>query len=128
MIGISEDLVVPDRNLSVYDDAVACWKGEKMGQWKQMSIAASGAASFPVHKPYCQLTEQERSWLWHGGAGGFEGSTVSSAWWRKISTRYSIVCFRPAIVARRSVRNVTDPGCAPMRPMSVSPARQSPKW
>lgn len=73
VIGISEDLVVPDRNLSVYDDAVACWKGEKMGQWKQMAIAASGAASFPVHKPYCQLTEQERSWLWHGGAGGFEG-------------------------------------------------------
>ena len=58
VIGISEDLVVPDRNLSVYDDAVACWKGEKMGQWKQMAIAASGAASFPVHKPYCQLTEQ----------------------------------------------------------------------
>lgn len=73
VIGISEDLVVPDRRLSVYDDAVACWRGEKMGQWKQMAIAASGAAGFPIHTPYDKLTPQQRDWLWHGGAGGFEG-------------------------------------------------------
>lgn len=66
IIGIDEDLVVPNRNLSVYEDAVVAWKGEKMSEWKEMLIRAAGTLDFPVHKPYHQLSDDQKEILWHG--------------------------------------------------------------
>ncbi len=65
VIGIDEDLVVPNKNLSVYEDAVASWKGESMSEWKKSFIRKVGG-DFPVHKPYHQLSKEQRQYLWKG--------------------------------------------------------------
>lgn len=71
VIGIDEDLVIPNKNLSVFEDAVASWKGESMGEWKKSFIKKVGT-SFPVHKPYFQLTKEQKNFLWKGdGTRGF---------------------------------------------------------
>lgn len=66
IIGIDEDLVIPNKTLSIYDKAVACWKGEKMKVWNQKFIQQSGLVDFPVHKPYKDLTEEQKEHLWQG--------------------------------------------------------------
>ncbi len=65
-IGISENLVIPNPDLSVAEGAVALWKGMTMGQWKQMFEQRSGERGFPLYKPYNQLTKEEKNWLWNG--------------------------------------------------------------
>ncbi len=74
-IGIDENLVVPNKALSVYEDAVACWKGEKMSEWKREFIKVAPTVGFPIHRPYCELTDAERSFLWHGDSrfSGIDG-------------------------------------------------------
>ena len=72
VMGIDEDMVVPNKSLSIYEDAVVCWRGEKMSEWKTHFIRLSTKMDFPIHKPYCDLTEQERDLLWHG-SGQWEG-------------------------------------------------------
>lgn len=69
IIGIDENLVVPNKTLSVYDDAVLCWRGEKMSAWKDAFILASERTGFPIHRPYYQLTEEEKAILWEGAPG-----------------------------------------------------------
>lgn len=71
-VGIDENLVIPNPALSIYQDAVACWKGEKMSEWKNNFIRHAGAYNFPIHRPYCDLTETQRRLLWQGlpGCGG----------------------------------------------------------
>ena len=66
IIGIDEDLVVPNKNLSVYEDAIVCWKGEKMTKWKDKLIFNADKCNFPVHRPYIELTEEQRQLLWTG--------------------------------------------------------------
>ena len=74
-LGIDERLVVPDPTRSVFDDAVVCWRGEKVGEWKQALIRVASQADFPIHQPYCDLTHEQREFLWHGGYGfgGIDG-------------------------------------------------------
>ncbi|MFA5477588.1 MAG: excinuclease ABC subunit UvrA [Bacteroidales bacterium] len=72
VIGIDEDLVIPNKSLSVYEGAVAPWKGEKMGQWREWFVMAAPKFNFPVHKPYSQLTQEQRNLLWTGNKH-FEG-------------------------------------------------------
>lgn len=76
IIGISEDLVVPDKTKSIYQDAVQCWKGDKMSEWKRELIRIAPKYDFPVHMPYFKLTEQQLQFLWKGngkwsGINGF---------------------------------------------------------
>ena len=66
IIGIDEHLVVPNRALSVYDGAVMCWRGEKMGEWRDMVIRGAEKAGFPIFTPYYQLTDEQRRMLWEG--------------------------------------------------------------
>ncbi len=66
IIGIDENLVIPDQNLSVYEDAIACWKGETMRQWKERLITNADQFDFPMHKPYYQLSEGQKELLWKG--------------------------------------------------------------
>ncbi len=75
VMGISEDLVVPDKSLSVYQDAVQCWRGEKMSEWKRHLIHIAPQFSFPVHKPYSELTDREKDFLWKGNSNweGIDG-------------------------------------------------------
>lgn len=69
VLGIDEDLVIPNKGLSVYDDAVFCWKGEKMSEWKNEFIHSTASRDFPIHRPYFKLTEKEKDLLWHGAPG-----------------------------------------------------------
>lgn len=71
-LGIDERLVVPKPGLSIFEDAVACWRGEKMSQWKQALINISEKAKFPIHRPYRELTQQQKDIVWHG-YGSFTG-------------------------------------------------------
>jgi len=66
VLGIDEDLVIPDKSLSVYEGAVAPWKGEKLGWWKEQFVKAAGKAGFPVHKAVIDLSKQQYEQLWKG--------------------------------------------------------------
>jgi len=66
ILGIDPDLIIPDKNLSIYEGAVAPWKGEKMGLWKERFIKAAKKFDFPVHKPIIDLTEKQMVQLWEG--------------------------------------------------------------
>ena len=72
VIGIDEDLVVPNKTLSIFEDAVVCWKGEVMSEWKKSLIHSAGKFNFPIHKPYYELTNEQRQLLWSGNKY-FEG-------------------------------------------------------
>ena len=66
VIGIDESLVVPNRALSVYDGAVVCWRGEKMGEWRDAFIRQAANHDFPIFAPYYELTQEQKDYLWHG--------------------------------------------------------------
>lgn len=66
VLGIDTDLVIPDRRLSVYEGAVAPWKGEKLGWWRDQFVKAAGAAGFPIHKAVAELTKEQYQQLWKG--------------------------------------------------------------
>lgn len=66
IIGTDENLVVPNKGLSIYEGAIACWKGEKMGWWKDQLIYSADKFDFPIHRPYYDLSEDERQLLWTG--------------------------------------------------------------
>lgn len=68
VLGVSEDLVIPDKTLSVYQNAVKCWSGEKMSEWKKRLIHVAPRFNFPIHTPYNELTEAQRDFLWHGNS------------------------------------------------------------
>ena len=66
IVGVDENLVVPNKTLSVYDDAVMCWRGQVMSEWKNAFIRLASKYDFPIHKPYYQLTKEQHDLLWHG--------------------------------------------------------------
>lgn len=66
IIGIDEHLVIPNRALSIYDGAVMCWRGEKMGEWLQEFLREAPSHNFPIFTPYYELTEEQKDYLWHG--------------------------------------------------------------
>ncbi len=72
VIGIDEDLVIPNKNLSVYEDAIVAWKGEKMSEWKNVLVKNAHKFDFPVHRSIYDLSAKERKLLWTGN-NHFEG-------------------------------------------------------
>ncbi len=66
IIGIDEDLVIPNKRLSIYEDAIVCWKGEKMSKWKERLVLHAAKFDFPVHKPFYQLSADQKRLLWTG--------------------------------------------------------------
>ncbi|NQX51999.1 excinuclease ABC subunit UvrA [Pedobacter panaciterrae] len=72
VIGIDEDLVIPDKSKSVFDNAIAPWRGEKMKEWLNKLVKASSKFDFPIHRPFNELTEKEQKLLWTGNKY-FEG-------------------------------------------------------
>jgi len=66
ILGLDPDLIIPDKSLSLYESAVAPWKGEKLGQWKEAFIKAAKKFNFPIHKPIMDLTPAQLSDLWNG--------------------------------------------------------------
>ncbi len=66
IIGIDEDLVIPNKALSIYDGAIACWKGEKMGEWLDELVKNAHHFDFPIHKAYYALSKEQKELLWTG--------------------------------------------------------------
>lgn len=66
IIGIDENLVIPNKQLSVFEDAVACWRGETMSAWKDEVVYSAPRSGFPIHKPYAELSDAQREQLWNG--------------------------------------------------------------
>ncbi|MDE6072423.1 MAG: excinuclease ABC subunit A, partial [Muribaculaceae bacterium] len=66
VLGISEELVIPNKTLSVYQNAVKCWSGDKMNEWKTRLIHLAPKYNFPIHTPYIELTQEQKDFLWHG--------------------------------------------------------------
>lgn len=66
VLGIDEDLVIPDKRLSVYEGAVAPWKGEKLGWWREQFVKHAGKFGFPIHKPIIDLSKEQYRQLWQG--------------------------------------------------------------
>ena len=69
VLGIDENLVIPDKSLSIYEGAVACWRGETMNEWLRSFINKSARYDFPIHRAYYDLTDSEKDLLWHGEKG-----------------------------------------------------------
>lgn len=67
ILGIDEDLVIPDKSLSVYEGAVSCWKGDKLSEWQEQFILHARDYDFPIHKPYYDLSAAQKKLLWEGG-------------------------------------------------------------
>lgn len=66
IIGIDPDLVVPDKSKSVYDEAIACWKGEKLSAWRDELVYSANLFDFPIHKPFYELTPEQKHLIWTG--------------------------------------------------------------
>ncbi len=66
VLGIDADLVIPDKRLSVYEGAVAPWKGEKLGWWREQFVKYAGKFGFPIHKPIIDLSKEQYRQLWEG--------------------------------------------------------------
>ena len=66
VIGIDEDLVIPDKSKTIYEDAIACWRGETMRRWKQQLIDNAAKFDFPIHTPFYELTPAQKRLLWRG--------------------------------------------------------------
>ncbi len=67
ILGIDEDLVIPDKSLSVYEGAVSCWRGDKLSEWHEQFIMHARDYDFPIHKPYYELSAAHKKLLWEGG-------------------------------------------------------------
>lgn len=72
VVGIDENLVIPNKTLSVFDDAVMCWRGQVMSEWKKDFIHIASTIHFPIHRAYYRLTQEQKDLLWHG-FNGFPG-------------------------------------------------------
>ncbi|MBO5361844.1 MAG: excinuclease ABC subunit UvrA [Paludibacteraceae bacterium] len=66
VIGIDPDLVVPDKSKTIYEGAIACWRGEKMSLWNDALVYAADKFDFPIHTPYYELTNEQKQLLWTG--------------------------------------------------------------
>ena len=66
VIGIDPDAVIPNKRLSIFEDAIVAWRGEKMGEWKNELVADADKFNFPIHRPYAKLTDEEKELLWTG--------------------------------------------------------------
>ncbi len=76
IIGISEDLVVPDKSKTIYDGAIACWRGEKMGWFKDQLVRNSARYGIPIFEPYCNLSQEIRDLIWNGCQGPTEEDSI----------------------------------------------------
>lgn len=66
VMGIDEDLVIADKSLSIYEEAILCWRGEKMSEWKNQLVMNSVNFDFPIHRPYFDLSDKEKKLVWTG--------------------------------------------------------------
>ena len=76
IIGISEDLVVPDKSKTIYDGAIACWRGDKMGWFKDQLVRNSSRYGIPIFEPYCNLSQEVKDLIWKGYTAETEEDSI----------------------------------------------------
>ena len=76
IIGISEDLVVPDKSMNIYEGAIACWRGEKMGWFKDQIVKNSMRYDIPIFEPYCNLSQEVKDKIWKGCKAETEDESI----------------------------------------------------
>lgn len=91
VMGIDEQLVVPNSALSLYEGCVQCWRGEKMVWWRDEFIRRNADLGFPIFKPYYELTAEEKQWLWHGRG---EGEVCIDAFFRDVEEHQYKIQYR----------------------------------
>lgn len=116
IIGIDEDLVIPNKSFSVFEDAVACWKGDSMSEWKNDFIKK--AEGFPIHKPYHQLSKEQKDLLWKGN--GKKSFPCIQNFFRMIEENLYKIQYR--VLLSRYRGKTTCPDCEGLR------LREETKW
>lgn len=76
IIGISEDLVIPDKSKTLYDGAIACWRGDKMGWFKDQLVRNASRYGIPIFEPYCNLSQEVRDIIWRGRKAQTEEDSI----------------------------------------------------
>lgn len=97
IVGIDAQLVIPNEDLSVYEEVVACWRGERGKEWKDHFIRSAAKFDFPIHRPYKDLNESEKDLLWNGNGmvnGIYEYFTMLEQESYKIQNRVMISRYR----------------------------------
>jgi len=128
VIGIDEDLVIPDKGLSIFEDAIVAWKGEKMQEWKKIFLTYSRNNDFPIHKPYFELSQKHKDYLWHGG-GGWEGV---DGFFKELEKQTYKIQYRVMLARYRG--KTTCPDCRGTRLrkdasyVKLTPANYLPEW
>lgn len=94
--GIDPDLVVPDKSKTIYEGAIACWKGQKLSAWNDALIYSADKFDFPIHTPYYELTNEQKQLIWTGneyfqGLNAFFKELESK---RYIKVQYSVILSR----------------------------------
>ncbi len=106
VLGIDKDLVIPDKRLSLYEGAIAPWKGDKMGWWKEQFIKGAGKAGFPIHKPIIDLTALQYKQLWEGA----NGSLGINDFFKEVEQNLYKVQYRVLLSRYRGRTDCTDCG------------------
>ena len=110
VVGIDEELVVPDKTRSIYDDAIAAWRGDTMKWWKEQLVASAHKFDFPIHSPTTNLTREQKQ-VAVDGKPLFQRAERFLRIPRKANaTRYSIGYCSPDIRARRFAMNAAGAG------------------
>lgn len=104
IIGIDEDLVIPDKKKSIFDDAVVCWKGDKMQEWKNELVYSANMFDFPIHKPFNELTKEQQKLVWNGNKH-FAGI---HAFFREIEAQSYKIQYRVMLSRYRGKTKCTD--------------------
>ena len=104
VLGIDENLVIPNPNLSVYDGGVAPWKGEKLVWWKDQFVKEAGKAGFPIHQPINKLTKTQETQLWKG----FGKALGIDAFFEDVKAHLYKVQFRVMLSRYRGRTNCSD--------------------
>jgi len=105
ILGIDEDLVIPDKSLSVYEGAIAPWRGEVMSNWAKPLLKNGIKFDFPIHRPYSELTQKQRDLLWNGNEY-FEGI---HAFFKYLETKTHKIQYR--VMLSRYRGRTTCPDC-----------------
>ncbi len=109
VIGIDPSRIVPDPRLSIYEDAIACWRGERMSKWKDRLCLAARDNDIPIHSPWRELTSTQQEVVWDGGKG-FKGL---NAFFKYLEEKSYKIQFR--VMLSRYRGRTTCPECAGTR-------------
>jgi len=118
VIGIDEDLVIPDKSKTIYEDAVACWRGETMRKWKEQLVENAYKFDFPIHTPFHELTQEQKRLLWRGNEY-FHGLDDFFAY---IDSERRKIQFR--VMKARYTGKTTCPECGGSRPRRGAALRE----